>query len=302
MAFWQRARAALVLLFALAAAPAAADEAPRLAVVSAFGPELALLRQAVQDPVTQEIAGIDFVTGTIGRHKVVLFLSGISMVNAAMSTQAALDHFKVTAIVFSGIAGGVDPGLAIGDVVVAERWGQYLENVLARQAGDGWRLPADKAAEFANFGMMFPQGVGIARPGDVIEHKFWFAADPALLAVARRVAAGIDLARCTLPGTCLDHQPRVVVGGQGVSGQSFVDNAAFRAYVFDTFKAQVLDMETAALAQVAYANGVPFIAFRSLSDLAGGGEGENEIGTFFAFAADNAAKVVLAFIAALPTP
>ena len=41
-------------------------------------------------------------------------------------------------------------------------------------------------------------------------------------------------------------------------------------YVFETFKAQVLDMESAAVATVAYANGVPFIAFRSLSDLAGG--------------------------------
>ena len=43
-------------------------------------------------------------------------------------------------------------------------------------------------------------------------------------------------------------------------------------YTFKTFQANVLDMETAAIAHVAYANGVPYIAFRSLSDLAGGGE------------------------------
>jgi adenosylhomocysteine nucleosidase len=92
--------------------------------------------------------------------------------------------------------------------------------------------------------------------------------------------------------------PRLVVGGNGVSGQAFVDNAAFREYTFRTFQANVLDMETAAMAHVAYANGVPFIAFRSLSDLAGGGEGENEIGTFFKIAADNSARVLLAFLAA----
>jgi adenosylhomocysteine nucleosidase len=57
-------------------------------------------------------------------------------------------------------------------------------------------------------------------------------------------------------------------------------------------------METAATAHVAFANGVPFIAFRSLSDLAGGGEGENELGTFFRIAADNSARVLLAFLGA----
>ena len=49
---------------------------------------------------------------------------------------------------------------------------------------------------------------------------------------------------------------------------------------------------------VAYSNGVPFIAFRSLSDLAGGGEAENEMTTFLNIAADNSAKVLLAFLAA----
>jgi len=93
-----------------------------------------------------------------------------------------------------------------------------------------------------------------------------------------------------------------VVGGNGVSGQAFVDNAEFRDYVFRTFQAQVLDMETAAIAHVAYANDVPFIGFRSLSDLAGGGAGENEIRTFMGLAAENAAAVLTAFIEALPAP
>ena len=69
---------------------------------------------------------------------------------------------------------------------------------------------------------------------------------------------------------------------------------------FTTFDAQVLDMESAAVAHVAYANGVPFIAFRSLSDLAGGGEGANEMATFMGLAAGNSAAVVTAFLKALP--
>ncbi|MBP0573364.1 hypothetical protein J8J27_21950, partial [Mycobacterium tuberculosis] len=124
--------------------------------------------------------------------------------------------------------------------------------------------------------------------------------DGRLVDVARQVAGRVTLDACAKPGQCLTRPPKVVVGGNGVSGTAFVDNAAFRDFTFKTFGAQVLDMESAATAQVAYSNGVPFIAFRSLSDLAGGGEGANEMGTFFALASSNSAKVVRAFVTALP--
>jgi adenosylhomocysteine nucleosidase len=121
--------------------------------------------------------------------------------------------------------------------------------------------------------------------------------DAKMLDVAKTLSK-LDLAKCNAANKCLSHAPKVVVGGNGVSGQVFMDNAQFREYTFKTFNANVLDMETAATAMVAYANNVPYIAFRSLSDLAGGGEGENEIGTFFQIAADNSANVVLAFLKA----
>ena len=88
--------------------------------------------------------------------------------------------------------------------------------------------------------------------------------------------------------------------GAGVSGPTFVDNAAFRQYAHETFGARVLDMETASVAHVAYANGTPFIAFRSLSDLAGGDPAGNQFATFIRLAADNSARVVKAFVRALP--
>ena len=91
-----------------------------------------------------------------------------------------------------------------------------------------------------------------------------------------------------------------MIGGAGVSGGAFVDNAAFRSYAFETFGARVLDMESAAVAHVAWANRVPFIAVRSLSDLAGGSEQGNQLEVFFRLAADNAAAVVRAILRAMP--
>jgi adenosylhomocysteine nucleosidase len=303
-----KALARLLLACALIAGPGASaraaalpfDETPRTAVISAFAPELELLLERIEQPKKYSANGIEFTTGLLQGKPVVLFLSGISMTNAAMNTQLALDRFNIGHLVFSGIAGGVNPRLNIGDVVVAQRWGQYLEVLMARETAPGrWGVPP-RMQDFIlpNFGMMHPRPVEVRSATQAgVAKQFWFEADPALMAVARRIG-DVPLERCDAESVCLTHKPRLVVGGNGVSGSAFVDNAAFREYTFNTFQANVLDMETAAVAAVAYSNGVPFIAFRSLSDLAGGGEGENEIGTFFKLAADNSARVLLAFLAA----
>lgn len=290
------ASAALAGCAGMAAAPQA-DTTPRIAVMSAFEPELVLLRQKLQDARTTRINGVEFHTGTLQGRPVLLFLSGISMTNATMNTQLALDRFKVSHVVFSGIAGGVNPHLSIGDVTVPAQWGQYLEVLMAKEVAPGRyeKPPFIQDATLPNFGMMFPRPVefrSAAQPQ--ITRRFWFEADPGMLAAARSMK--VDLAACAA-GTCLKHAPRLVVGGNGVSGQAFMDNKAFREYTYATFQANVLDMETAAVGMVAHANGVPYIAFRSLSDLAGGGDGANEMGTFMRLAADNSAQVLLAFLA-----
>ena len=297
--------AVVALVLAAWALPATAhdrqDDVRRIAVVSAFAPERSVLRGESDNATVHLISGVEFVAGTLEGQNVVLFLSGISVVNAAMTVQLALDHFTIDRIVFSGIAGGVDPALHIGDVVIADRWGQYLEALFAREVEGEWAKPPFFDYPFANFGMMFPRSVTVQRAGaEAPETRFWFPVDEALLAHARAVVADVVLDRCRADGVCLQRPPKVVIGGPGVSGGAFVDNAAFREYTFKTFGARVLDMESAAVAHVAYANNVPFLAVRSLSDLAGGGEDENQIEVFFGLAAGNSAAVVKALLRGMP--
>lgn len=277
------------------------DPIPRTAVITAFAPEIVALQNAMADKRAFKVSGTEFITGKLEGKPVVLFLSGVSMVNAAMNTQRALDRFHITRIVFSGIAGGVDPSLDVGDVVVPDQWGEYLESVMAREDAPGHFASTYRDPVIgAHFGMIFPKVVEVTGPGGTLEQRAWFDADPGLVALARRIAPGVTLKRCAGGGVCLKAAPKVVVGGHGVSGQSFVDNAAFRAWAYSTFQARVLDMETAAVAQVAYSNGLPFVGFRSLSDLAGGDPGANQARVFFQLASDNSAAVVRAFVAALP--
>lgn len=305
-------RLALILLLACAGAPALAqklDVTPRTVVMTAFSPEWDALVASVQGPVAHKINGMTLITGTMTGKPVLLMQSGVSMVNAAMNTQLVLDRFAVKRIVFSGIAGGVDPALSIGDVIVPETWGQYLEVSFARQTSTGWVVPEPIDAEApAHWDMMFPRGVRVGNATEAWRRHYLLATDPTLLALARKVAAKVTLRRCvgnevpagaTMPG-CLAHTPRIVIGGTGVSAGVYADNAAFRAYLFTAWKARVLDMESAAVTQVAYANGVPAIVFRSLSDLAGGDAGANQMTTFMTLASANSADVVRGFVAALP--
>jgi adenosylhomocysteine nucleosidase len=188
--------------------------------------------------------------------------------------------------------------------VIPAKWSEYQENLFAREtAPNVFTPPPWFQVTLPNFGMMFPESVGITTKNgqpDSETETFWFMSDPRMLAVAQRVAGTVSLDQCTPQGVCLSQAPIVKVGGNGVSGPTFVDNAAYREYAWATWSADALDMESAAVAHVATVNGVPFIIFRSLSDLAGGGPGENEVGIFFGLAANNSAKVMTAFIRALP--
>lgn len=273
---------------------------PRIAVLSAFQPEWERLRAELEGPERHPLPGREAWTGTLAGQPVVLALTGISMVNAAMTTQMVLERFEVDTIVVSGIAGGVDPDLAIGDVVVAGQWGQYLDVVAARPSADGFLIPPFLEVVADPFGTLHPRAQDVVNPATgEPETRFWFEADADLLVAAAALPGQVDLAACTGPSECLEDPPEIVVGGNGVSGAAFVDNAEMRSWAHETFAARVLDMETAAIAHVAYVNDVPFIAFRSLSDLAGGSEDANELPIFFSLAAENAAQVVLAYLSAL---
>ena len=269
--------------------------------MTAFEPETVVLRALIEDAHISRIKGVEFVSGRIENKEVLVFQSGVSMVNAAMTTQLALDHFNITRIVMSGVGGGADPALMIGDVVVPQRWAQYLEAGFGRANDVGFESPPFHHGEpLPSYGMIFPNQVLVSASGRPLEAKFWFDVDPMMLEVARQVAGTAELSDLSPDGERLTHTPRVVVGGAGVSGSVFVDNADFRSFAHAAFGAEVLDMESAAVAHVAYVNGVPFIAFRSLSDLAGGDGDANQIHAFLGLAARNSAAFMKVFLRALP--
>ena len=270
---------------------------PRTAVITAYSEEIAPLIKVMKNKHEYRIQGVRFTVGTLNGEPVVTFMTGVSLTNAAMNTQRALDQFNVRQIVFSGIAGSVDASQNIGDVIVPSRWATYGESLYARETEEGYQ-PSEKVRKsgLASYGMIYPRYTDVlsARSRDK-EERLWFPVNDSLLSLARNLS-GITLESCASSSQCTHDQPILRVGGTGVSATIFMDNADYRDYLHDTFDAQVADMESSAVAQVAYANQVSFIAFRSLSDLAGGEEDENEKHVYSSMAAKNAATTVCAFL------
>jgi adenosylhomocysteine nucleosidase len=283
------------------------DETPRIAIATAYPPEIQAMAPFLQAEQKYQINGVTFHTGKLSDRPVVLFMTGVSLVNASMNSQLLLDKFNITDLVMSGIAGGVDPSMKIGDVAVPERWGQYNEAIYLRERNGKIVWPQytnEKDAVAPPFLFIAPQGVRITSADNPNpQRRFWFEVDPGMLAAARVAAETVQFQRCSPKGGCLSHDPKALIGGAGVTGSVFMDNAKFREYLFTSFGARVVEMETAATAMVAHANGVRFIAFRSLSDLAGGGAAlQNEEETFDTLASSNAAAFTRAFLEAYQPP
>lgn len=93
----------------------------KIGIIAAMEEELRLLLENVLDCQAHQVLSNTYYTGRLGQHDLVLVQSGIGKVMSAMTVAILGDHFDVDAIINTGSAGAVAPGLAIGDVVVADQ-------------------------------------------------------------------------------------------------------------------------------------------------------------------------------------
>lgn len=104
----------------------------RVAVIGAMDEEVAHLAQSLDDVFTSEDVSLKLTHGTYTARsgntiKVCATVAGMGMVNAAATTQYLVDEMRPDAIIFSGIAGNLNPDLHINDVVLGKTL-RYLDS------------------------------------------------------------------------------------------------------------------------------------------------------------------------------
>lgn len=280
-----------VLLLAVVAA--FASDPQRIAVLTAFDKEMEAVKSYMVPKyaavTTSTINGTRFDAVYIQDHLFIFALSGQSMINAAMNTQLVIDRFHVDAVVFVGIAGGINPTLRPGDVIVPSEWIHQMESVWANPDPDRpgeHILPTWWTPKYGHYYEIYPNDVEVVREGmESPESIHAFPADPGLLDAVSRAASNLKLEGSN------GHAAQVIVGGSGMSGPVFLDNAKFRQFCWDTWHVNGHDMESTAVAQVGWVNHVPVLVVRGLCDLAGGQTGSNDERLYFQIASKNAAIV-----------
>ncbi|MFB5087958.1 5'-methylthioadenosine/S-adenosylhomocysteine nucleosidase [Psychrobacillus sp. PGGUH221] len=91
----------------------------KIAIIGAMEQEVELLRNEIENAQTEIIANSEFTVGTYKDREVILLKSGIGKVNAAMTTTILLNQFKPDYVINTGSAGGYDPDLEVGAIVIS---------------------------------------------------------------------------------------------------------------------------------------------------------------------------------------
>lgn len=103
----------------------------KLGLIGAMTEEVDRFLNSMEQTHTHQHAGIDFTEGQFMGLSVVVCKSGVGKVNAAVCSQLLIDRFGVDAVVFTGVAGALDPSLTIGDLVISTECMQHDMDVTA---------------------------------------------------------------------------------------------------------------------------------------------------------------------------
>lgn len=211
-----------------------------LAIVSAMRQELSALLACLEGAQVVHAGGRSFHQGRMAGRDVVLVLSGIGKVAASATAVLLIDRFQARSLLFTGVAGGLGPGVNVGDVVVASALLQHDLDV--SPLFPRWEVPLTGRSRFE----------ADARLRDALA----LACDQ-VLARPHPGLASLGL-----------HAPQRHLG-LVVSGDRFVSSAAESAVLRTALPdALVVEMEGAAMAQVCADFGCPLGVLRSVSDRA----------------------------------
>ena len=200
-----------------------------IGIIGAMDSEVATLFTRMSAKEKITINNLIFYKGKLFDKDVVIVKCGIGKVNAALCAQLLILNFKVSKIINTGIAGATGNGLSIYDFVVSTE------------------------AVYHDFDTTF---FGY-KAGQVPGMPEAFPADLTLVNTAVSAFEKTEFAK-----------QLKIVKGRIASGDQFISGGEKKAFIVNTFKPQCVEMEGCAIAHTCYANKVPFVIIRCMSDTA----------------------------------
>ena len=202
----------------------------KIGIVVAMEEECEAIKSIMTNMEIQEIYNLRFIVGKIGKKECALVQSGIGKVNAARTTQLMIDHFEIEYVINLGAAGAINDQLDIGDILIGKYVVQHDFDITAFGHSKGY----------------------ITGVGNNIE------CNKSLITKFEEVIESMP-----------ERNYKIKLGIVA-TGDIFCTDVVMKDNIRAKFDADVVDMECAAIAQVAYLNSLPFIVVRSISDTPNG--------------------------------
>lgn len=202
----------------------------KIGIIVAEPEEQEAIESIMQINKQQKIFEQIFIEGTNSDKQIILVKSGVGKVNAARTTQLLIDKYKPDYIINTGVAGGIDPDLQIGDIVIAESLVQHDFDITAFGHEKGYITKiGNKICTDENFMQILEKSITKQKESTY------------------KIKKGII-----------------------ASGDIFCTEVSMKNKIYNKFNAQCVEMEGAAVAQVCYLCNIPFIVIRSISDTPNG--------------------------------
>ncbi|MBN2524597.1 MAG: 5'-methylthioadenosine/adenosylhomocysteine nucleosidase [Bacteroidales bacterium] len=239
-----------------------------IAILGAFEEEIRVLENSLENKSELNVSGIRVTEGQLYGHSVVVAYTGIGKVNAAMSATLIISRFHVRKVIFTGIAGGIDPDLKPGDIVIGEKCVHHDLNYVYDDTLISYQIENPLT--------------GKADP-------VFYYADTGLMRVAMTAKNSI-----LLQSTNDRYIPQIITGTIA-TGDVFVVSEHKKEELIRRFGTDAVEMEGAAIAQICYQQGIACIIIRSISDSADK-NAVADVETFYRIAAKNSGSFVMKMI------
>ena len=255
--------------------------AKTIGILSALPAEIENLKTEI---TKQEEVSKGIIKGEIGPHTVYATLSGIGKVNAAATAQKLISEYKIDILIFSGVAGGINPTFNIGDVVLVSQAFQHDFGYL----GEEFKIHA--------VGTLPEIGIGTGNESIYFDLSLFWQKE--VLADIQNSAAEFSKSFVSVQVNDKEYSPDLKLNGIVATGDQFLANDAKKQYLRD-HKADIVEMEGGAVAQIAQKNRVPCLILRSISDKSDE-EADINFQQFFTIVAKNNSALVAYLIKNMP--
>ncbi|MEI6105637.1 MAG: 5'-methylthioadenosine/S-adenosylhomocysteine nucleosidase [Opitutae bacterium] len=211
-------------------------------ILSAMPSEIRLIQAQIKEPKSGRLACFPYVTGQLRGRRVVTAVTGVGVTNGAMVAALFVHAFQPTEVVVSGTGSRVNPRIRTGDTVISTKTIHHAAGSLTDQGMVYRKVRGPIAGQMTHW---------------------YYRPNPRLLKLARAAIAGYTAEPVTVNGKT--YRPKVLTGVVSASDLFGVSEAKI-ADLKAKLNPDIMEMESAAIAQVCTQLGVPHIVFRAGSN------------------------------------